>query len=181
MKFNYLLKSIPFLSTLLFIAFIYFNNQKISTKIRILIWNTPSYSLGNYLAISVGSGFILSYLGTSKLASIIRNNSDKKIPYKPDIANEENNEYSFSNFKITKEKTLIERNINDPSPTVNAQFRVIGKTERYNNNYIDNNNIQYDYSSDYDESYSEKNVNNETINQDKKVSTDWNDDSFTSW
>ena len=48
---------------------------------------------------------------------------------------------------------LIERDIKDPSPTINANFRVIGKTEKYNNSfrkYSNKNNLEYEYQN-YDE------------------------------
>jgi len=56
MKSNYLIKIIPFLSTFTLIAILNFSNQKVNTKLKILIWNTPSLSLGSYLAISTGTG-----------------------------------------------------------------------------------------------------------------------------
>ena len=61
-----------------------------------------------------------------------------------------------------------------------AQFRVIGKTERYNTNYT-NDNIQYYKSNEFEEPYDDEHDNIETINQKKEISTDWNDDSFTIW
>ena len=180
MKLNFLLKSIPFLSTLLLIIVLNISNQKINTKLRILIWSTPSLSLGNYLAISTGAGFILSYILTTNLASIVKLKSKNSLQFKPKTISEDKKEDIFKNFKNTKEKILIERNINDPSPTMNAQFRVIGKTELYNKDYV-NDNIQYNNSYNYEESYNDQNENNETINHEKEVSPDWNDDSFTRW
>ena len=50
------------------------NNQKEYTKLKILFWNTPSLSLGTYIAISTGTGFILSYIITS---SLLKNNQSK--------------------------------------------------------------------------------------------------------
>ena len=180
MKLNYLIKIIPFLATFTLIAILNISNQKVNTKLKILIWNTPSFSLGNYLAISTGAGFVLSYIVTTNLASIIKYKSVKSIQYKSETLNEGPNEDNFTSFETTNEKTLIERNINDPSPTMNAKFRVIGKNERHKKNYISNN-IQYENSYDYDEQYANNNENVETINQEEANSADWNDDSFKSW
>ncbi len=42
MKLSYLIKATPFLSTLVLIIFLSISNQKEYTKIKILIWSTPS-------------------------------------------------------------------------------------------------------------------------------------------
>ena len=180
MKSNYLIKSLPFLSTILLIVLLNISNQKVKTKLRILIWDTPSSSLGTYLAISAGSGFLFSYIVTTNLASINSLKSYRSIKSKPENYTEENNEYAFSNLSSSYEKTLIERNVNDPSPTMNAQFRVIGKTQKYNSTYINNDN-QYDIPNDYEESFVDQNENIDNTNKEKQLSTDWNDDSFNSW
>ena len=178
MKLNSFLKSIPLISTLLLIIFISINNQNSSTKLRLLIWNTPTLSLGSYLAISTGAGFILSYILTTNIATKIK--SVKPRQYNTDFLKDDTNEYNFTNIKNNEEKTLIERNISDPSPTMDAKFRVISNTEINNRDYIDSNS-QYETSYDYDESNIDQKNNNENINQKKEFSSDWNDDSFTSW
>ena len=181
MKLNFFLKSIPFISTFLLIVFLNISNQKINTKLRILIWNTPSFSVGTYLAISTGAGFMFSYILTTSLVSINNKRSVKSIQYKEEISEENYNEYTATNFKNSNEKTLIERNLNDPLPTMNAQFRVIGKTERYNKNYVDNYNIKDENSFDYEKPFYEKSGTNDTSNQKMEVTSDWNDDSYTRW
>ncbi len=180
MKLNSFLKSIPLISTLLLIIFISINNQNSSTKLRLLIWNTPTLSLGSYLAISTGAGFILSYILTTNIATKIKIKSVKPRQYNTDFLKDDTNEYNFTNIKNNEEKTLIERNISDPSPTMDAKFRVISNTEINNRNYIDSNS-QYETSYDYDESNIDQKNNNENTNQKKNFSSDWNDDSFTSW
>tara|TARA_B100000700_G_C14701681_1_gene694796 strand:- start:59 stop:601 length:543 start_codon:yes stop_codon:yes gene_type:complete len=179
-KLNSFLKSIPLISTLLLIIFISINNQNSSTKLRLLIWNTPTLSLGSYLAISTGAGFILSYILTTNIATKIKIKSVKPRQYNTDFLKDDTNEYNFTNIKNNEEKTLIERNISDPSPTMDAKFRVISNTEINNRNYIDSNS-QYETSYDYDESNIDQKNNNENTNQKKNFSSDWNDDSFTSW
>ena len=85
MKFNYLIKTTPFLSTLLLIIILTISNQKEYTKLRILIWNTPSLSLGTYLGISAGTGFIFSFLITNNLGKIFMATPKNSIKYKERI------------------------------------------------------------------------------------------------
>ena len=179
MKLNKLIKAIPFISTAILIVFLIISNQKVNTKLRILIWNTPSLSLGTYLAISTGTGFILSYIFISNIARISREKSNKSISYKYEKIKEDTNENSHFNFRDSINKTLIERDVNDPSPTINAKFRVIGKTERYNTNYINNN--PYDKSIEFENQYNEGYDQGQSFNTEVDNSNDWNDDSFTSW
>ena len=91
MNLGKLFKSISFLSTLIVIIFIAINNQKQSTRLKILIWDTPVLSIGSYLAISSGTGFLISYLMTN---AITCNNISKvdKINYKYTNKQEEYNE-----------------------------------------------------------------------------------------
>ena len=181
MKLSYFIKATPFLSTLLLIIFLCVSNQKEYTKIRILIWNTPSLTLGNYLAISTGTGFIFSYVITTSLAQSIRSNSNKALKYKKEINKEEEVEYTDSNYNKYTENILIERELNDPIPTMDAKFRVIGKTERYNTNYKNDYNIQSNNLNDIDDPYIEQNEVNDAFNHDRDISSDWNDDSFKNW
>ena len=66
MQINYLVRASPLLSTLLLIIVLGINNQKEEAKLRLLIWNTPTLTLGSYLGISTGTGFIISYILTNK-------------------------------------------------------------------------------------------------------------------
>ena len=180
MKLKLLTKTIPFISTLVLIFILYNSNHKENTKLRILIWNTPSYSLGTYLAASTGIGFIISYLLTTSLANINKSINNKSLEYKYKNYNDDTRQYNDSYFKKNDEKTLIERDINDPSPTVNAQFRVIGKIGRYDT--IDNDNrVKYDTDNDYEESNFDRDNKSESFNPDTKNMSDWNDNSFLSW
>ena len=181
MKLNYLIKIIPFLSTFTLIAILNFSNQKVNTKLKILIWNTPSLSLGSYLAISTGTGFIFSYIITTSLAKSIRSNSNKAIKYKKEINKEEEVEYTDTNYNNYTENILIERELNDPIPTMDAKFRVIGKTERYNTNYKNDYNSQNNNLNEREDSYIETNEAKYPFNHDRDISSDWNDDSFKNW
>ena len=184
MRFNHLIKAFPFLATLILILFLGFSNKKEYTKLRLLIWNTPSLPLGTYFAISTGSGFILSYLITTNLANFQHLKIKKSIKYKTTDNDEENNELNYVDLFNIKEKTLIERDFNDPSPTINASFRVIGKTERINSNYKNESsdtNIQHGHKNEFDEEYYEQQETNETDFADFTTATDWNDQSYTRW
>ena len=77
--------------------------------------------------------------------------SVKPRQYNTEFLKDDTNEYNFTNIKNNEEKSLIERNISDPSPTMDAKFRVISNTEINNRDYIDSNS-QYETSYDYDES-----------------------------
>ena len=181
MKLNYLIKIIPFLSTFTLVLILCFSNQKVNTKLKILIWNTPSFSLGSYLAISTGTGFIFSYILTTSIAKSIRSNSNKTIKYKKEINKEEAVEYTDKNYNNYTENILIEREINDPIPTMDAKFRVIGKTERYNTNHENDYNSQINNLNQIEDRYIEQNEVNDAFNHDRDISSDWNDDSFKNW
>ncbi len=184
MKLSNFFKFVPSLSILILLIFIFINNQKESTKLRILIWDTPSLSLGTYLVISTGTGFLLSYVITSNLARIYQLTGNEPIKYKIDNNKEESDELNEKNINSRYENTLIERDLADPSPTINASFRVIGKTKKRSSNYIDNyqnDDYLYNNPNEVDEEYSEQYEKYERNNLDNAISTDWNDESFSSW
>ena len=178
MKFNYLIKLTPFFITLLLILFIGNTNRTENTKLRILIWSTPTLTLGSYLSISAGSGFILSYLITSNISRINKKNTIKLLKYK-DENYEDGEEYFQENDKLTYDKTLIERDIKDPTPTVNANFRIISKTKNIDSYY--SNNIKYDDSYNYEDDNDQRPNKQENYKDLRSFSNDWNDDSFSSW
>ncbi len=184
MKLNYLIKASPFLFTLILILCLNISNQKEYTKLRLLIWNTPSLTLGSYLAISTTTGFIISYFMTSTLANLY------KAPRKNTLNFREENNYEEETFNYTEpncnqpyDNTLIERDIKDPSPTINANFRIIGNTERNNSIFINknNNNVKYDESYEFEGRYNEQYDEIEKTNKVNTISSDWDDDSYSSW
>ena len=185
MKLSYLLKATPFLSTLVLIIFLSISNQKEYTKIKILIWSTPSLTLGNYLAISTGTGFILSYLITTKLGKIIQTSQGQVLEFKEEAKYEESPDYkeALKNTNHSYDNTLIERDIKDPSPTINASFRVIGRTERSSFNYKTSNNDEAEYEGafEFDDDLDEQFVKNETINQPNSIMSDWDDETYSAW
>ena len=185
MKLSYFIKATPFLSTLLLIIFLCVSNQKEYTKIRILIWNTPSLTLGNYLAISTGTGFVLSYFITTRLGKTAQMTEKQSLSYKEDDKYEEPREYKKDviNSNPPYNNTLIERDLNDPSPTINASFRIIGKEESRSLNYKKSNNddVQYEDSFEFEDVQEEQLIENENINQSRSIMSDWDDDRYLTW
>ena len=181
MKINNLIKASPFFFLLLLITLLSISNQKEYTKLKIIIWDTPSLKLGTYLAISSASGFILSYILNTNFANFIKSKPKKSLSYKKDSEYDENNQQDELFIDQSFDNTLIERDIKDPAPTMNAKFRIIGRTERGNKNYEENNNLNYNDSIESDEKYDEQPSRNETINQTSPIQYDWNDDSYSRW
>ena len=181
-----LFKNISFLSTLIVIIFLTINNQKQTTKLTILIWETPVLSLGTYLAISSGSGFLISYFINKRIVYINNSKVNKVINYKleNENENEETNEIQDLNNNVLYDNTLIERDIKDPSPTINASFRVISKRSRtteISNNNEDRDCESSDYLNDSDNIYSEKLENYESNNENKTYINDWFDNAYENW
>lgn len=183
MKFNYLYKSIPFLSTIFVIAFLCFSNQKENTKLKIIIWDTPSLPIGTYIAISSGTGFILSYFLTSYLANVNQPKLKEVIKYRYDSQQEEFDESKEDNNEDYA-NVLIERDINEPSPTINANFRVIGKTQRSNETSRSNKENENGFSTFSDEYEYQTYEEDTNYVNDYDINTkfnDWDDDSYANW
>ena len=188
MKFNYLIKATPLLSTFLLIIILSVCNQKEYTKIRLLIWNTPSLTIGNYLALSTVSGFTLSYFISSRIGKIILTTQKPNIGVKDEA---DDNKYKESleekkseiNSYHSYQNTLIERDIKDPSPTIDASFRVIGRTEKSMFNYktSDNAYTQYEDSFEIEEDLDELSVMNKTSNQPTPSKSDWDHENYLIW
>ena len=185
MKLSYLIKATPSLSILVLIIFLSISNQKEYTKIKILIWSTPSLTLGNYLAISTGTGFLLSYLITTKLGKMIQISQGQLLEFKEEDKYEDSPDLKgpVNNSNHSYDNTLIERDIKDPSPTINASFRIIGRTERSSFNYKTSNNdeAQYEGAFEFEEDLDEQFVKNETVNQPNPIMSDWDDDTYSAW
>ena len=182
-----LIKSVPFLLTVFVILILFSNNQKEYTKLKILIWNTPSLSLGTYLAISIGSGYMISYLVTNNVAKGNQLVLDQYIKYKPDNPKELGNLYNESDIEKDVrfyDNTLIERDIKDPSPTINASFRVISKTNRRYQTLEDNYNEEFD-TSDLPNRTNQKSYEKESKykndNEINPIINDWEEDTYSNW
>ena len=178
------IKSIPILSILIILIILNIDNRKEYTKLKILIWNTPKLSLGTYLFISTGTGFILSYIFTNRLAKIYYTKPNSEIKYKFENQNEETNIYQETKGEVSYDNTLIERDLKDPSPTVNASFRIIGKNNTNHENFNDNYHYDHETSNLDDESdnqyYKQKN-NYKNDNEFKSTLNDWDDDTYVNW
>jgi hypothetical protein len=185
MKVNYLIRLTPLFSTILLITILSISNQKEYTKLRLLIWNTPTISLGSYLAISTGTGFILSYIVTTSLSKINKTSANETLKYKDETRYEDINEYKETSPNISYDNTLIERDIKDPSPTINASFRIIGRKDKSNINIINKDNYGndpfYNGSFGLEDEYDKQIDQNENINQGTSISSDWNDESYSRW
>ena len=184
MKLINLFKSVPFLITLSIILFINFTNQKEYTKLKVLFWDSPTLPLGTYLALSTGTGFLLSFIITSKTIKNYQPKVKQELKYRimdkqeeaiPDTDKIHNHRY---------DNTLIERDINEPTPTVNATFRVIGKVNRNNNERVNNRYKEYDNSDQINEYYEKYDEEEISLNSNKEINTkssDWNDNTYLEW
>ena len=178
MKLINLFKNIPFLLTLIFIVLLSISNQKQYTRLKILIWNTPSLSLGNYLAISTGTGFIISYIVTNNLAKDKKIINKKELKYKVDNQKQEINSTQKTINEIPYDKTFIERDVKDPSPTINASFRIISNSNRKN---VSLNKNEYDIYNSPDDEYYDEEVIYKNNQEKSSILNDWEDYSYTDW
>ena len=180
MKIYKVFKYIPFLLSFIILTILYLNNQKEYTKLKLLLWNTPSLPLGTYITISAGSGYLFSYIFTTTLLK------DNKLKFKHGIRYKSINEDIEKNLnqqplsEINYDNILIERDIKDPSPTINASFRVIGKKNK--NIDLSDNDLIHEYDSPYNRKfYKSEYDKNETNNEFKSISSDWEEDNFSNW
>ena len=177
-----LIRSVPFLLSLTVVLLLNISNQKQDSRLKILLWNTPSFPIGTYLTISSGTGFLLSYIITTKLLTDSQVNLKKEIKYKSENNKQSNVTKGIIN-EIPYENTFIERDIKDPSPTINASFRVIGKTNTINQS-IQNDQYKNNSSSGFEDKnteYFEQEINFEYDKENRKISNDWDDDSYVDW
>ena len=180
MKFINSIRFIPFVSTFLLILFLSITNQKENTKLKILIWNTPSLSVGSYIAISIGTGFILGYSINVITEKLIYSKVKKQLSFRDNYQNTPIND-DIDNPTIPRyDNTLIERDYKDPSPTITADFRIISRKKDDNNGFV-RNNIQDDDLFKNNVQDSERSVQKKGINNDNSKFTDWNDQSFSEW
>ena len=179
MKFNNLIKALPFFFTLVLIVLLSITNQKEYSKLRLLIWNTPSLSLGTYLGISTGTGFLLSYIINTNLAKLYKSQQHQKLKFNDQDNTYNTNEYEKTTTNQKYDNVLIERDINEPSPTVNAIFRVVGRTEK---TYVNNStSLQNDEETDYENDYLQQPTKIINSNQVNSTYSDWSDESYSNW
>ena len=180
MRFNNLVKSLPFLSTLLLIIILGIANKKENIKLRILIWNTPSLTLGSHLAVSTGTGFVLSYIITNSLSKLYYYQPKQQLEYtnKEQYSEGDNDNEISDNPKY--DNTLIERDLKDPLPTITASFRVISRNDSPDMNFASRK-YQYNDSFVSEEKNPDRPVKEVMMNNENSRTTDWNDQSFSDW
>ena len=184
MKIINIIKIAPILSTLIIIILINISNQTESSKLKILIWSTPPLSLGQYIAISNLSGFFLSYIFITKLAKSNQDNLRKGLKYKYNSDEKVTTSYQTTINPISYNNILIERDIKEPSPTINANFRVIGNTNRKKESIPDDFHDGYvnsDLSDDPEYQFYNEETNYNRENEIKSILNDWDDNSHLNW
>ena len=180
MRFNNSIRLIPFIFTLSLILFLGVSNQKEKAKLRILIWNTPSLSLGSYIAISTSTGFILGYSINVIIVRLIFSQAKKHFTLRDNYQNTQINNDIDRPFKPKYDNTLIERDIKDPSPTITADFRIISRNEDAYNEFQGKNNQDNNlYQTEVQ--YKENSAENKLNNNDNSKYPDWYDQSFSDW
>jgi len=179
-----LIKCLPILTIIILLIILNISNKKEYTKLKVLIWDTPRVSLGTYLAISTGSGYILSFLVTTYLLNCNSVKAQKVLKYKKDIQEDESTHYEETINEISYDNTWIERDIKDPTPTMNASFRVIGKNDRkYRavNNDFTNEYQTSDYREEPDNLYYKNEDYQMKNNENNQILNDWEDYSYVNW
>jgi len=182
MKFFNPIKTLPFLSIFLILIILNISNQKEYTRLKILIWNTPSLTLGTYITITAGTGFLFSYLISSSFSRANQLQTKDELNYK--WKTEDNNVYHDISHKSIHDNIYIERDLNDPSPTINASFRVIGNTSRKNESVKNNFTNEFDnseYSGEANKQYSDEGIKIKDYNINDILLNDWDDDSYSHW
>tara|TARA_Y100001968_G_C18933364_1_gene515277 strand:- start:104 stop:598 length:495 start_codon:yes stop_codon:yes gene_type:complete len=161
------------------------SNQKEYTKLKILIWNTPLLTLGTYISISTGAGFILSYLVTYNISKGYNLKPKEELKYKAHNETYNENLYEEDNELISYNNTLIERDVKDPLPTLKAKFRVIGKTNNRKQQSSQSKYYNKEQNADlYDASDSVNNNQEKPYQDDSFINTsfnDWEDDTYINW
>ena len=175
------LKIIPFLFIVCSIIIININNNKDYTRLKFLIWSTPSLSLGTYLAISTGSGYLLSFLFTTAITNNRYSNTLNRNDINLNSSDNNSNSSETESKNIAYDNTLIERDLKDPAPTINASFRVIGN-KNFKRDFTNYNEFENMNNADLseDEYYNNKS-NYETDYKIDSLDKDWDDDTYLNW
>ena len=182
MRSNYLVKLSPLIFLLTLIIILLISNNKQNTNLKILIWETPILSLGSYLAISSCSGFLLSYIITFNFSKSNQPSLKRILKY-PIDPTQDKSEENYQYNKYSYENTLIERDVKDPSPTINANFRIVSRevgqyTDIPNNKPKEPANSKFEYYQADEEKLEQRKPNQYN---DKDIYSDWEDESFIKW
>ena len=179
-----LIRSVPFLLSLTLVLLLNISNQKHDARLKLLLWNTPSLPIGTYLTISAGTGFLISYILNTNLLRGSQFNLKKEIKYKFDNNNQQSNDKQEIINEIPYDNTFIERDVKDPSPTINASFRVIGNTNKFNQSLRNNQyneNSSSELSDETDTEYFDQEPNFENDKENQKTLNDWEEEDYIDW
>ena len=186
MKRNLLFKLLPFLFTVIVIIFLTLNNQKQKTKLKIVIWDTPTLNVGTYIALSTLTGFIMSYLITYNISNLNQPKLRRVIKYNINNDSENPQAQIHKTEQAQYANTLIEREVNDTSPTINAKFRVISNIKtKYSSSSEQYSSSSEKYSNFNDDlnptNFEEDEISNKSDSIPQPSYIDWYDDSYSKW
>ncbi len=139
MRKSKLLLFIPSIFPLIFLLFISTINNDTKIKLRLLIWETNSYTLGTYISISSIFGFLIGSIPSTFISTNTLQTSRKVIynKFNDTYSDEEKGEsietFSFDNY--------IERDIKEASPTLSVPYRIIKQQTSHENYNIQDQNI----------------------------------------
>ena len=179
------------ISPLLIILFISTLNLYKPSKIRFLIWTTPTLNLGSWIALgSISSALITSAISISLTGD--KQDFNRRVHTQANNQEEDiNSNYNNSSNEIFNDHQLNdpipERDIRETSPTVSVPFKVIRKGDNYFQR-DDSEITDFDDTLDKDEDIDlnanqprSLNLENENINTSTKTIDDWNNTYNDDW
>ncbi len=138
---------IPSLIPLIIVVTLGFINLDKKIKVKFLIWESQTISLGTSITISAISGFIIGsipslILQTSQIRTRRKVISQVQNNQAADSESTLNNDYQEVSLQDDNPSTIyFERDVRDPTPTIAVPFKVLKKSQQYihNNNLNDQN------------------------------------------
>tara|TARA_Y100001968_G_C19344122_1_gene711130 strand:- start:280 stop:858 length:579 start_codon:yes stop_codon:yes gene_type:complete len=181
-----------FIFPIFIVLLVSISNIKQKTKIRILTYTSPEISLGYISAISSLTASLISFisiysLSKSRLTTFRKVNidlSDSNINNKePTRIEYEFNDNDFIQDDYSKYNTNIERQVNDPIPTISVPYRILSKptTKKKQSFYQEQNSTNKNTVIDslYErQENNEKTIENQNIGVDAR---DWENTKFEEW
>ena len=164
------------LAIIIIIFIISFLNQKDKTNLRILLWQTPRTSIGNYVAISSTSGFILTYfllgfVNTERYRTVSKRIINNKSNHPENNVNQLDEIYEQE--YESEQSVLFERDLREPLPTMDVPFRIVGNASLRKKENKSTLNEQ--------DSFKSKMEEQEPSQEDKTDSTDWANIQTDTW
>ena len=145
-----LICALPFISLFIFCVIVATFKQKDKVNVKLLVWRTPSLTIGNHIGISAASGFILSSIAIYTLTLNNRDSLRNKV-VRSISNNNIQDDNNILNTNSVNDNTLFHRDVRDPLPTMSVPFRVVGN--------IDDLDYNDDYSMQDDDSETSESVN----------------------